>query len=153
VIIGISCGVVTIVAVLAFASSNQLALLGAVIAGLLGFFYFVQQQKLAEIALFKELFTEFNERYSHLYDCLSEITQLQNQVSPQLSQSSEAVIIEYFNLCAEEYLFYKEGYIHDEAWSAWKAGMRFYFDNEVIKALWDKEKETESYYELSEVFK
>ena len=55
-------------------------------------------------------------------------------------------IVDYFNLCAEEYMFYKLGYIREEAWQAWLEGMRHYYDNPQIRELWDDELKQDSYY-------
>ena len=52
---------------------DRLPLLGAGTAGILGFCYFVQQQRLAETLLFKELFTEFNSRYNAMNDRLTAV--------------------------------------------------------------------------------
>jgi len=79
----------------------------------------MQQQKLSETALFKDLFTEFNRRYDALNDRLAELASSR----PQLDPSGRQVIVDYFSLCAEEYLFFTEGYIHRAAWRSWCAGM------------------------------
>lgn len=34
----------------------------------------------------------------------------------QLGQEDAATLYRYFNLCAEEYLYYKRGYIYPEVW-------------------------------------
>ena len=59
--------------VIAFASNDRISLVGSVVAGGLGFCYFVQQQRLSETSLFKDLFTEFNARYDRMNDKLLEI--------------------------------------------------------------------------------
>src|ERR1700694_1418716 len=56
-----------------FTTGERTSLIGSIIAAALGFCYFAQQQKLAEISLFKELFTEFNKRYDDLNERLREI--------------------------------------------------------------------------------
>jgi hypothetical protein len=61
----------------------------------------------------------------------------------------ERRVIDYFNLCGEEYLFYKHGYILPEAWESWRRGMRQYMDVESIRELWEFEVKTDSYYGLS----
>ena len=45
---------------------ERTTLLGGIIAGSLGLFYFVEKQKLSEIVLFKELLSEFNKRFHEL---------------------------------------------------------------------------------------
>jgi hypothetical protein len=94
-------------------------LIGSVLATGLAFIYFVQQQKLAETSLFKELFTEFNQRYDSLNE---KLVALRGETS-ELTPEKKGIVLDYFNLCAEEYLFYKEGYIYPEVWTAWCRGM------------------------------
>lgn len=138
-----------IAAILLFASQDKIPLLGSVVIAVLSFCYFVQQQKLAETALFKELFSEFNKRYDELNGDLAEILSL-NGKSPEsgLTENHRKVIIDYFNLCAEEYLFFTEGYIHPNAWQAWCAGMLVYFKREPFRSLWEEERKSGSFYGL-----
>lgn len=92
--------------------------LGGLVAGILGFCYFIQQQKLAETLLFKQLFTEFNARYDALNDDLARIPR-----DSRLSLDEENKLIDYLNLCGEEYLFQQQGYILPEVWQTWCRGM------------------------------
>jgi hypothetical protein len=140
-------GAAAVIAVLLFAKTDRIALVGAVIAGVLGFCYFVQQQKLAEIALFKDLFTEFNRRYDALNDRLAEIAGITEPA--KIEPAARQTIVDYFNLCAEEYLFFSEGYIHDAAWRSWCAGMLWYFSREPFRQVWEEESKTNSYYGFS----
>src|SRR5687768_17035765 len=87
--------------------TDRLMLVGSVVAATLGFCYFVQQQKLAETTLFKQLFSEFNARYDGMNEQLASIAKL----GKQADENDKSAIVDYFNLCAEEFLFYKEGYI------------------------------------------
>lgn len=57
--------------------------------------------------------------------------------------------MDYFNLCAEEYLFYQEGYIHREAWRSWCRGMSWYLKRHPYRDVWNEEVRTESFYGLS----
>ena len=57
--------------------------------------------------------------------------------------------MEYFNLCAEEYLFFKEGYIHPEAWQSWCRGMVCYLQDDGIRGAWNEEMTLGSYYDLT----
>lgn len=107
--------------------------------------YFVQKQKLEEMKLFKDLFTEFNKRYDRLNDKLSDIKSSKIINSDELNKTLD----DYFNLCSEEYLFYKEGRIHNEAWGSWCRGMKEHLSNDVIKAYWEKAQKENSYYGLT----
>lgn len=130
---------------LCFGDTNRIVLAGSVIAGSLSFCYFAQQQKLAETVLFKDLFTCFNRRYDRLNDRLADI----GLDSASISDAQRRLIVDYFNLCSEEYLFYKEGYILDEVWSSWCRGMLWYFEKESFQSVWEGEIKTGSYYGFS----
>jgi hypothetical protein len=131
--------------ILYFYQNGRMPLIGSVLATFLAFCYFVQQQRLAEISLFKSLFTEFNARYDKLNGCLAQIL----SSNEDLTQKQRDTVIDYFNLCAEEYLFYKEGYIHSAAWKAWCRGMLSYLEHKPFSNLWQAEQATNSYYGLS----
>lgn len=124
---------------------DRLGLTGAAIAGTSGFYYFVQQQKLAETQLFHNLFCAFNARYDKLNGPLAEIAKR----SAPLSDLDQNLIVDYFNLCAEEYLFYSEGYIHRDAWRSWCRGMLWYLRRHPFRDVWNEEVKTESFYGLS----
>ena len=116
------------------------------IAGLVagvGYFHFVQRQRLEEMGLFKELFTAFNARYDKLNEDLARVQR------GELTAELENKLVDYFNLCAEEYLFYKHGYILPEAWESWRKGMRQYMDVDSVHKLWELEVKTDSYYGLT----
>jgi hypothetical protein len=134
-----------IVLVVIYATGQKAPLVGSIIVAALGFCYFAQQQKLAEMSLFKELFTEFNRRYDNLDERLRQIATSGKQPDEAACQA----IIEYYNLCGEEYLFFSEGYIHHEAWRSWCAGMLWYFKREPFRTMWEEENATNSYYGLS----
>ncbi|MEZ5292846.1 MAG: hypothetical protein R2745_17325 [Vicinamibacterales bacterium] len=142
--IAIVAGLASIATVLKVTDDGRVALVGSVVAGLLGFCYFAQTQKLQEMALFKELFTEFNRRYDELNDRLAKIA-----VAGTANPDSRAVIVDYFNLCAEEYLWFSEGYIPRVVWKSWCAGMLAYLYVEPFRTIWDEESATNSYYGLS----
>lgn len=110
----------------------------------LGLGYFYLQQRLAETILFKQLFTEFNRRYDELNDTLTSIKPEQLP-DGELKQK----IVDYFNLCAEEYLYYREGYIRPDVWRTWCRGMLWYLDRKPFDDIWAEEVKTDSYYGLS----
>ncbi len=128
-----------------FGGNDRVGLIGTAIAGTLGFCYFAQRQKLAETELFYKLFTGFNDRYDQLNGALAEIAE---SSSLQTSEQRQTVV-DYFNLCAEEYLFFKQGYIHDDVWHSWCRGMSWYLRRHPFKDIWDEEVKTESFYGLS----
>ncbi len=109
-------------------------------------FYFFQKQKLDEIRLMKELITDFNSRYDNLNETLNDILRKGGENPPRvLDQNDRTTLNDYFNLCAEEYLFKKLGYIDPRVWEAWCSGMEIYFKDRRICELWEQE-EKDSYY-------
>ena len=109
--------------------------------------YFVQKQKLEEMKLFKDLFTEFNQRYDCLNGKLSDIRSNKIRDPDKVNK----ILDDYFNLCSEEYLFYKEGRIHNEAWGSWCRGMKEHLSNDAFNAYWEKAQKENSYYGLTTV--
>ncbi|MFD0992381.1 hypothetical protein [Tenacibaculum geojense] len=106
--------------------------------------------------LFKELFRDFNLRYSELNECLYKITE-SNKTLENLSFKEKDKVYDYFNLCAEEYYWYKKNRINKKVWNSWKEGMKYWYSKPIIKELWKKEMDNSnaksSYYlELDESF-
>lgn len=114
--------------------------ISAILGGSFGFCYFLQKQKLEEAAFFQKVFSDFNSRYDGMNERLSEVLST-GQVS-----SNRSCLIDYFNLCAEEYLLYKRGYVPLEVWDSWRAGMLQYWSIPEVRSLWISETKTESYY-------
>ncbi len=108
--------------------------------------HFIQQQRLEELRLFREIFRESNRRYDKLNEKLRNIFSLDK--NDQLSSGERAELIDYFNLCAEEYLYYREGFVFPEVWAAWKRGMEEYLVDKRILELWRTESATNAYYGL-----
>ena len=77
-------------------------------------------------------------------ECLNEIVQLTPDA--RLSARQRNRLYDYFNLCAEEYLFYQRGYILPQVWESWLNGMRFYYKHPLIADLWNSELKQDSYY-------
>lgn len=130
--------------VLLISSDINSETLYGVIGGAVSFAYFVQKQKLEETTLFRQLFDQFNERYNRMNELLSEI--YSGEVSRPLSAIEVKALIDYFNLCAEEYLYKKRGYIPCDVWRSWCNGMQWYYDNPRIRGLWDNELKVQSFY-------
>jgi hypothetical protein len=129
-----------VVALLWRVAADKGTLVLTVSVAVLSVAFFVQQQKLAEIQLFRQLFVDFNGRYDALNGALQRI--VRDGIG---SDADREAVLDYFNLCAEEYLFFEEGYIHLRVWTAWSNGMAFYFESPTISAIWDEEAK-DSYY-------
>jgi hypothetical protein len=113
--------------------------------GVLSSLYFISKQKLEETRLFAELFQSFNRRYDKMNEGLNELMENPDR---ELRPCDKDLLYDYFNLCAEEYLFYKRGYIYQEVWDAWKNGIRHYMSDPRIRELWTEEKRSDSYYDF-----
>ena len=111
---------------------------------ILSFCYFLQKQHLEETRLMKELITDFNKRYDALNGPLHKILEKKGQ-EPKICSDERATIVDYFNLCAEEYLFYRLGYVEPCVWKAWDKGMREYAKDPRIQKVWEEE-QSGSYY-------
>jgi hypothetical protein len=133
-----------IAAWLRFAAGHPPELLVSAIGVVAAFTYFIYRQHLDEAKLFKELFAEFNVRYDALNDDLNTI--LFGPPEGLLSADEREHLFSYFNLCAEEYFFYKAGYIDRLVWESWYRGMKVFFMHPRIQALWEQDCKTGSYY-------
>ena len=113
----------------------------AVIAAGISLAIGVTQTRLSNDRMTKELYKEFNERYDRLNNKLSQIK------SGKDSPENRQTIIDYFNLCAEEYYWYSKGRIPCEIWKAWKDGIAFYAGIEIFNELAREEvRHDTSYY-------
>lgn len=119
-------------------------ILVAVLSGIFGTAFFFHKVHAEDARFVKDLLTDFNRRYDKLNDELILLLNMPND--KPLSPHEELVIVDYFNLCAEEWLFYQAGYIWDPVWNSWHNGMLQYAKLDCFKRIWDKEKSTNSYY-------
>jgi hypothetical protein len=69
--------------------------------------------------------------------------------SEGFSREDRQVLMDYFNLCAEEYLYFNAGYIDTSVWKSWMRGMKAYAAVPAIRGLWEKELQSGSYYGFS----
>ena len=102
----------------------------------------VSQSSLANDRMFRELFTEFNQRYDRINNDLHRITGV-----IELHPEDKQMIIDYFNLCAEEYLWFKKGRIPEDIWKAWKVGIKHYKNQPLFRLVAEEENHHDvSYY-------
>jgi hypothetical protein len=121
--------------------SDLAPFLAVVLSGL----YFLQKQKLEELKMFRELFESCNKRYDEMN---SELDSINATPTGSLSETEKHILADYFNLCAEEYLYFSKGYIYPEVWTAWYNGMLFYLANSRIRDFWEEECASNSHYGL-----
>jgi len=132
----------------------------------IGLTYFYQRhtKKLANDKMMKELFTEFNIRYDKINNRLDKISKLSIVVwEAEKNENQKSLIyndvIDFFNICAEEYYWYKERRLDAKIWNAWHKGMNDIFNrSKIIQKIWEEECENEGYksYYISkkdEIFK
>jgi hypothetical protein len=125
------------------------------VTGLLaGLGYFLYAQHLQETRLFVDVFRQFNERYDCLNEDMNRIREsgtIQPAVETEkmLTAQDEQILFDYFNLCAEEYLYFKSGYIDKQVWHSWCCGMAFFAEAKEVRRIWDSELKTGSYYGFS----
>lgn len=109
---------------------------------------FQEQAKKDEV--FKELFTEYNDWYDSLNNCLY---YMRGKRLEELNDTEKGDLYDYLNLCAEEYMWFKRKWIPPEIWNAWHHGMQYWINHEnnkipALTTLWENEREKEykSYY-------
>jgi hypothetical protein len=142
----------------------DITLIATIILGATGILvtivYSWQAHKLAHEQMQKQLFKEFNERYAAINDFLVDI-QNNCPTMEQLNQHKDSVLLkrkvnDFFNLCAEEFFWWKyKSRIDDIVWESWQKGMNYWYNNvPAIKAMWEKEMAAtgkRSYYITDEV--
>jgi hypothetical protein len=84
--------------------------------------------------LFKDLFKEFCDRYDGKNDSLNDIP-----ATGDLTKDQKKLLIDYFNLCAEEYMWVRKGRIPRKIWKSWQNGIRMHLSKDSIKKLYDEE--------------
>lgn len=111
------------------------------------FVYFLYSQHHQDTQMFVSLFEKFNARYDKLNEKLNAIIRRTSKTPFEPEQ--KGTLYDYFNLCAEEHLFYESGYIDEEVWQAWLRGMQIFVKDHDIRELWEKEIESGSYYHFT----
>lgn len=101
--------------------------------------YWLQRDKVMQ-----DLFTAFNARYDRLNGDLLAI-----QKGTFTDGDPERVIMDYLNLCAEEYFWYTRGRIDTAIWRAWRNGMENWLQVPAIRTVAMREAaQRDSYYGL-----
>ncbi len=90
------------------------------------------------------LFRGFNARHDRLNNRLNAL--LLKDGALLLNGKDKQLPYDYFNPCAEEYLYFKSGYVDVEVWQSWLRGMRYFSANAEVRCLWQEELASGSYY-------
>ena len=114
----------------------------AAVGGIWALAFYLHKQHAEDARFLKELMTEFNARYNQLNNDLQSALWREEPFDTQ----TKLKFIDYFNLCAEEWMFWKLGYIYAPVWIAWENGMKQYGTDSRVKDLWEKERQTDSHY-------
>lgn len=133
-------------------SEPFLQISGIVVTAILGLSVLVStiifnrsQTKIARHRLQKELFGEFNKRYDVLNCYLEKITKYESlehlmNKKPNKYPFLRSKLNDYFNLCAEEFYWYKCGSIEKDLWNSWEVGMNFWYNNyPIVREAWNEE--------------
>ena len=127
------------------ALKEQVATIATVVGALVSVAYFLQKQKLEELRVFREIFKECNSRYDGMNEALAAIA---IKAYAELTAEERSKVLDYLNLCGEEYLYFKRGYIEPSVWQAWNNGMKSVASAASIRGVWETERKTGSYYDL-----
>jgi len=133
---------VLIVYLLVPADHRSSSVLLTVVGGIGALAFYLHKRHAEDTRLVKELLADFNERYDKIG------TDLQFAISSRgdFEKETQLRFVRYFNLCAEEWLFWRAGYIYDPVWRAWRNGMKQYANDNRVMGIWDNESKTDSYY-------
>lgn len=117
-------------------------LLAATISMVWGVSYFFHRSHADDARFMKELLEYFNRRYDEQNNGLLKLLAKREE----FDLDDMLTVIDYFNLCAEEWVFRKAGYIYDPVWESWLNGMRQFGRDKRVAELWRQERKTNSYY-------
>lgn len=130
-----------------FQPRNAFEFLVTVVGTAAAFVHFLYAQHHQGTQMFVSLFDKFNKRYDDLNEKLNDIAS-RPACSP-LTTAHIHTLYDYFNLCAEEHLFYETGYIDEKVWQAWILGMKHFAKDPDIRRLWGDEISSGSYYHFN----
>jgi len=135
-----------------FKDDNLIKVMGGIIASSWAILWKMKEESRVE----KELFDKFNERYDNRFNDVLNTLRSDKEIKTN-EQDVKNLIIDYFNMCSEEYLWYKKGLISEDIWKAWLSGFNSNLKIKVVKEIWDEETKdpssTESYYGLPDILK
>lgn len=125
------------------------SILPSIILGLAGIIVTVifsrSARKRENDKIMKELFKDFNERYNEINNDLIRIMEPQDASAKASLHytwvNDRATLIDYLNLCAEEYFWYKKGRIDEKVWRSWSIGMNYWYNHKSsqLRDLWEAE--------------
>ncbi len=98
-----------------------------------------------------KLFLDFNEKYNRLNDRLECISKnaINTNETAILNQSDKAIIVDYINLCCEQYYCYRvKKLIPNHVWKFWHSGIMYWCINiPQLLEIWESEfNQSNSFY-------
>lgn len=138
-----------------YIAKENVEILAAVIATGISLSLGIRHYRTENDKLFKELFTEFNERYDTKFNNeLAKINEKSLDPLYEVSSSEKELIIDYLNFCAEEFLWKTKGRIPEYVWKSWENGMIYYLSIPSInKVFMNEVGQKDSYYGLIDYLK
>lgn len=133
---------------------NDKEFLGLIVS--VGTIYFgLMKYRIENDRIFKELFDSFNKRYTGEFNDL--LMNIREGKKKKLKLKDKNIIIDYFNLSAEEYLWYERGRIPEKVWESWRSGILENLKLKQIRGIYNSEMKTKdgkkSYYGLEKELK
>jgi len=120
----------------------------AIFGGLITAYFGLLKQISDDDKMFQQLFTDFNNKYSGETNDL--FNKLLSGEKIQIDIKEKLLIIDYFNLCSEEFLWYKKNRIPYKVWKSWEAGIIENISIPEVKEIFNEEtndkKKKNSYY-------
>jgi hypothetical protein len=132
-------------------SVDKVEIYVSVFAIITSLYFGLLKHQLSNDDMFLKIFSDFNARYNDDFNDL--LNEIRNE-DRELQINEKKLVIDYFNLCAEEYLWYKRGRLPKNIWNAWKAGI---LENLKIKQVFEvyqdemkTDNERKAYYGLED---
>lgn len=130
-----------LILILLYINENiKLETFGLALGGGITAYLGILKQTIESDKVFRELFIAFNSRYSDQTNDL--LNKLRIESNYNLNINEKLIIIDYFNLCSEEYLWYLKGRIPSKVWEAWLAGIIVNLKIPKVKELFENETRT-----------
>jgi hypothetical protein len=121
----------------------EIALLGAILAAI----FQISTGYHAKVSHFLECFSRCNKSYAELNERLRQPSPTIRACNgPAVHNGPSDAIIDYFNLCAEEYLMHKMGVIPHFVWDVWRKGIHGLALKKHIHDAWIEEKKANCDY-------
>ncbi len=128
-------------------SSVAATLFIGLVALIVTWIYAAKSKRISEDEIFYNLYSNFNERYDKINDDLQILQAKKEKIKTVETLKSSPyykTVIDFFNICAEEYYWRGRGRIKDEVWDAWNFGMNYWYrEILVIRLAWTSEIEKE----------